>query len=285
MRHGACRVGDVEIVPLCDVVTSTASATESFPNASDGALREARDRYPWSFDGEGWRLHVHAFVLRTERRTILVDTGVGPESAPAFAWTEQRGALDRELAEAQVAPTDVDTVVITHVHDDHIGWNVAEGTADPWFANARYLIHRADWDWIASSESDEDRAIHDAVLRPLERTGLVDVTDEPVELTGDLMVEHAPGHTPGHQVVLVDSRGERGILAGDIANHPVMLLSPGVNGDTDNDPELAATTRAALVERIAAEQRLVASPHFAEPFGRLVSEGSRHLWVPEPELG
>jgi len=282
MQHRSRRVGGVEIVPLCDVVTRTASAAASFPGASDDAWAEVRERYPWSLDADGWRLHVHAFLLRTDHRAILVDTGVGPESAPAFAWTRQRGGFDRELAETGVDPADVDTVVVTHVHDDHVGWNVAEGTSDPWFANARYLVHRADWEWIGSSEDEEDRAIFDATLRPLERTGLVDLVDEPVELSDDLLVRHAPGHTPGHQVVTVDSRGERAILAGDIANHPVMLLSPGVNGDTDHDPELALRTRAALVDAITREDRLVASSHFAEPFGRYVADGTRHLWVPEP---
>src|SRR5919205_279747 len=121
MKHRPRRVGDIEVVTLCDVVVTVGDADESFQGATDASWDETRERYPDVFDGDAWRLHVHAFVLRTDGRTILVDTGVGPESAPAFAWTETRGALDRELDEAGVAPTDVDTVVITHVHDDHLG--------------------------------------------------------------------------------------------------------------------------------------------------------------------
>ena len=281
MTHGSRHIGDVEIVTLCDVVTSTESATESFPGASPEIWAETRERYPDVFDGDGWRLHVHAFVLRTDGRTILVDTGVGPQSAPAFAWTGRRGALDPELGEAGVKVDDVDTVVITHVHDDHIGWNVAEGTRDPLFQNAQYLVHRADWEWLRDAEDEESRAIFETVLAPLERTGLVDPTEEPVELTREILVQPAPGHTPGHQVVWIDSGDDRAVIPGDFANNPVMLLQPGVNGDTDNDPETAARTRRWLIERIEREQRLVFSPHLPDPIGRLVADGDRHLWQPD----
>ena len=280
MPHGTRRIGAVEVVALCDGVTSTDDARESFSGATDEVWAEALERYPDVFEGPGWRLHVHAFLLRTTGRTIIVDTGIGPESAPAFAWSGVRGALDEELRAVDVAPGDVDTVVITHVHDDHIGWNVAEGTIEPGFPNAQYLVHRADWEWMASSTDEENRAIFEAVLAPLERTSQLDLTDKPVELTPELLVHPAPGHTPGHQVVLIDSNGERAIVAGDIANHPVMLMQPGVNGDTDNDPELAAATRAAMLERIGSEDRLVMSPHFPEAFGRFAPDGDRHLWVP-----
>jgi glyoxylase-like metal-dependent hydrolase (beta-lactamase superfamily II) len=280
--HGSREIGAVEVVALCDGAPATASARESFPGASEEIWAETRRRYPDVFDGDGWRLHVHAFVLRTGRRTILVDTGVGPESAPAFGWSGMRGALDRELEAAGVAPLDVDTVIVTHVHDDHIGWNVREGRSEPLFANARYLIHRADWEWLERSEDDEDQTIFQAVLAPLERAGVLDLVDEPVELTSAIVVQHAPGHTPGHQVVLIDSEGELAIVTADLVNNPVMLLQPGVNGDTDADPALAASTRAAFLERIDREDRLVMTSHFPEPFGRFEPDGARHIWRPEP---
>jgi glyoxylase-like metal-dependent hydrolase (beta-lactamase superfamily II) len=280
--HGGRTIGDVEIVALCDGVTTAGPLTESFPGASDEAWAETRERYPDVADGDNWRLHVHAFLVRSGGRTILVDTGVGPEPAPAFVWSGIRGALDEELRTAGVGVDDVDTVVITHVHDDHLGWNVAEGTSDPLFPNAQYLVHRADWEWMRDADNEEDRAIFSAVLAPLERTGLIDLTDGPVELTRDVLVQHAPGHTPGHQVVWIDSRDRRAVIAGDFANNPVMLLQPGVNGDTDNDPETAAATRRWLIERIDREARLVFSSHFPDPIGRLVPDGGRHLWEPDP---
>jgi glyoxylase-like metal-dependent hydrolase (beta-lactamase superfamily II) len=119
------------------------------------------------------------------------------------------------------------------------------------------------------------------VLAPLERTGLLDLVEAPVELTGDLLVEHAPGHTPGHQVVLIDSEGERALVSADLVNSPVMLLQPGVNGETDGDPARAWETRRAYLEMAADEERIAIPTHFPEPFGRFAREGDRFSWVPE----
>ncbi len=281
MPHGARRVGAVEVVSLCDgVVLLSEPATESFPGASAEIWAETRERYPDVFGDERWRLHVRCTLLRSEGRTILVDTGVGPESAPAFAWSAIRGELPIELKAAGIDPSEVEIVVITHVHDDHLGWNVAEGTADPLFPNARYLIHRADWDLMTSSDDEEDRAIFDAVLAPLERADVLEISGDRTALTSELTLVHAPGHTPGHQVVLIDSGDGRAIVTGDLVNHPVQLLQPGVNATSDFEPERAATTRAAFLERIEREGRIVFPTHLPEPSGRFEPDGDRWSWRP-----
>ena len=281
MRHGSRTVGGVEIVALCDgVVNAGGPATESFPGATDDAWADVRTNHPDVFDGDVWRLHVHCFLLRAEDRTILVDTGVGPESAPAFSWTGRRGALLDELAAAGVDPLDVDTVVITHVHDDHLGWNVAEGAARPLFAEARYLVHRDDWEYMSTSDDEEDRTIFPAVLAPLEAAGALELTGDRTRLTPAIEVVHAPGHTPGHQVVLVDDGDDRAVVSGDLVNNPIQLRQPGVNGTTDMDPGLAAATRARYLERLIAEGRLAAAAHLPEAFGRFEAEGDHHRWSP-----
>ena len=282
MPHGSRRVGEVEILALCDgVVLGGGPATQSFPGATDAVWAETRERYPDVFDGDSWSLHVHCFAIRSAGHTILVDTGVGPESAPAFAWSATRGRLPEELAEAGVDPLEVDTVVITHVHDDHLGWNVVEGGAEPMFANARYVVHGADWDLMAAAEDEQDRAIFAAVLEPLRRAGVLDHSEASLELTPEVTVVHAPGHTPGHQVVLVDSGDHRAIVCADIVNNPVQLLQPGVNGTTDMDPDLAARTRETFLDRIHRERRLAAPAHLAEAFGRFVPDADRRSWRPE----
>ena len=281
MPHGERRIGDVEVVSLCDgVIVTSEPATESFPGGTTEVWVEARERYPDVFGGEGWRLHVRSTLLRSDGHTILVDTGVGPASAPAYAWSAIRGELPIELKAAGVDPADVETVVITHVHDDHLGWNVVEGGTEPLFANARYLIHRADWELMTSSDDEEDRAIFEALLSPLERSDVLEISGDRTAITSELTLVHAPGHTPGHQVVLIDSRDERAIVTGDLVNHPVQLLQPGVNGTTDAEPERAAATRAAFLERIEREDRLVVPTHLAEPFGRFERDGERWSWRP-----
>lgn len=282
MPHGVRQVGGVEVVALCDgVVLASGSETDSFPGGRPEVWSEARERYPETSEDGRWRLHVHCFVLRSEGRTFLVDTGFGPESAPAFSWSGVRGRLPEDLADAGVDPAEVERVLITHVHDDHLGWNVTAGTTDPLFPNAVYLIHRADWELMRDAQDEEDREIFAAVLEPLERAGVLRLVAGPEPLTAELTLVHAPGHTPGHQVVLIDSGAERAIVAADTVNHPAQLLQPGLNGTSDHAPAVASATRAALLERIVREDRLVLPSHFPEAFGRFEPDGAgRHLWRP-----
>ena len=281
MPHGSIRVGRVEVIALCDaVVSSSRPGSASFPGVHGAVWGRARERHPDLFGDDGrWRFHVHAYVVRSSGRTFLVDTGVGPGSAPAFAWSGTEGTLPSELATAHVDPAEIERVLISHVHDDHIGWNVT-GTATPTFPNARYVIHRADWDLMASTNDEEDRAIFDAVLEPLERAGVVQLSDGGLAVTDELLLEHAPGHTPGHQVLSIDSEGERAVVSGDLVNHPAQLQQPGLAGATDMDPERADRTRATWLDRIERENRIVAPAHFAEPFGRIERDGDARRWEP-----
>ncbi|HWC31910.1 MAG TPA: MBL fold metallo-hydrolase, partial [Actinomycetota bacterium] len=213
--------------------------------------------------------HVHCFVLRLPERTILFDTGIGPPTAPAFAWTGASGRLWDELEAAGVAREDVELVVISHTHDDHLGWTVDDDGA-PAFPGARYLVHRADVEALRGSDDAEDREIWRKTVAPLEAAGVLDANDAPTELDRGLTLIHAPGHTPGHQVLLVD-RGERAVLSADVTNHPALVEQPKWHQQTDTDPELASETRAELLERFERERRLYVASHFAEPRGTIVS--------------
>ena len=281
MPHGRVRVGGVEIIALCDsVVSSSSPGSGSYPGADEPIWREARERHPDVFAPDGrWRFHVHPCVVRSNGRTFLVDTGLGPESAPAFAWSGTAGRLSSELAGAGIDTAEIELVLITHVHDDHIGGNVLDPTT-PAFPNARYVIHRADWQMMAGANDEEDQEIFAAVLAPLERAGVVELSEGAFTVTDELRLEHAPGHTPGHQMVSIDSSGQRALISGDLVNHPAQLLQPGLASATDMDPELANATRAEWLERIERQGGIIAPAHFAEPFGRVARDGDRHRWEP-----
>jgi glyoxylase-like metal-dependent hydrolase (beta-lactamase superfamily II) len=147
MPHGSMQVGQVQITALCDGVLETSDPIEqSFLGAPQGTWDDVRTRFPDTVAPSGhWRLHVHCYALRSAGRTILVDTGFGPVTAPAFAWTKQPGRLPVELAEAGIGAGEIDTVIVTHELDDHLGWTAFDGGATLNFPNARYDIHRNDW--------------------------------------------------------------------------------------------------------------------------------------------
>jgi glyoxylase-like metal-dependent hydrolase (beta-lactamase superfamily II) len=270
------------VIPQLDaVVLAERPYVDGFPDGRRDTWVDARRRHPGAFADDRWRLAVRCFLLRSSDRTILVDAGVGPETAPAFGWSAIRGSLPEELEAAGVSPTDVDTVVITHVHDDHLGWTVAEGTDRPLFERARHLVHPADWELMASASDPEDGRVFELVLAPIERAWLLELVADRVELTPELTLVHAPGHTPGHQVVLIDSDGARAIVSGDLVNHPAQLLQPGLSGTSDLDPSLAAATRDAFLGRIEREERLVFPAHFPQAAGWFVRDGDRWDWAPE----
>ncbi len=273
--HGSIRIGGVEVVALCDaVVLSTRSMAESFPLVPEERWPALLAEHPETLSDDGrWRLHVHAFLVREQQRTILFDAGIGPASAPAFAWTRTEGALLDELAAAGVGLAHVDTVVVSHVHDDHLGW-LATPDGHPRFPNARYIVNAADLEAIDSGD-DDDREIERATLEPLWSAGVLDASDERVRLGAALEVVRAPGHTPGHQVLVIDDDDARAILSADATNHPALIEDTAWSGTTDADPELAASTRAELLDLAERDARIWIASHLPDPFLRISTDGGR----------
>lgn len=231
-------VAGVEIVPLCDAVGPMKEPVRKpLPEMFVGAAFEP---------GEEWVLHFHCFLVRAAGRTVLVDAGIGGAGSLA-TWAPLPGRLIAELAAAGAAPADVDVVVLTHLHSDHMGGAVVDGA--PAFPNAHYLVQRAEVEWAAGP-------VRELILDPLR--DLLDVIDGDVEPVPGVRVVHAPGHTPGHQIV------EAGdvIMSGDALHHPVQLADPAIRYVYDEDPALAVRTRKDILARAA----VLAPAHFPDPF-------------------
>lgn len=247
MPHQPITVAGVEVFPLCDAVGPMGEAirrplAELFPGADHG-------------DSDEWVLHFHCYLLRDAAgRTVLVDTGVGPEGSPASSWAPVPGALGAELARVGVAAEEIDAVVITHLHSDHASGAVIDGL--PAFPNARHVLQRAEIETAAE-------VVLDQVVRPLGER--VHVVEGRADVFPGIRILHAPGHTPGHQVVQVGDL----VLTGDLVLHPVQLADPSVTYLYDDDPGLAVVTRTKLLEQVEAERGMIATAHFAEPFTRL----------------
>jgi glyoxylase-like metal-dependent hydrolase (beta-lactamase superfamily II) len=203
------------------------------------------------------RLRDWCFVVRSRDRVVLVDTGVGPE-----------------LAAAGVEPEEIDLVVLTHLHLDHAGWNLAwDGDRPrPRFPRARYLVQRADWELFAHEGDDDDREAFDRCVRPLRDLGVADLVDGDRVLSGELSLLHTPGHTPGSQSLLVRSGTAAVLCWGDVANHPAQVGRPDWGPASDVLPQVAQATRRRLLERVETEAMWLAPSHFPEPFGTLVRD-------------
>ena len=281
-------VGDIEVSPLVDGVRVLGtSLAASFPDVPADVLEASHARFP-ELVGEGgrWRLHVRAWLIRHPGGVMLVDTGVGRAGAPGAGWFGAPGRLLDALAETGTGPGSIDTVVLTHVHDDHIGGTVvfADGVAVPAFPNANHLVQRADREWQAAlaRDEEEDRVIESLLLRPLERAGLLTLLDGDRPVGDGVEVRLASGHTPGHQIVRLSSGGARAVIAADTFNHPIQIPHPDWRSATDANPaQAAATRRRVLAEALSDRGATLALTHFPRSFGRVdIGEDGLAIWSP-----
>lgn len=256
MSYAPRSVAGVEVIPLRDAVgPMKGDLRQPLREILSGGSAD-----DWAGVSEDdWVLHFRCYLLRAPGgRTILVDTGIGGTDSPASSWAPVPGGLLGELGAVGVAPGDVDTVVLTHLHSDHAGGTVADGV--PVFPNARHVIQRAETEWIENAGTGP---VLTRVLRPL--AGLVDAVDGDADVAPGVRVVLAPGHTPGHQVVEIGPL----TLTGDVVLHPVQLANPAITYAHDEDPERAAATREALLLRVRAGGRLIGTGHFPEAFTEL----------------
>ena len=269
-------IGRVEITSLSDAVLEY-SPSRLYPSVPDEAWQPHHRKF---FTPEGnLSLNVACYLMRSEGRTILVDTGVG--RGPSAILDGVRGQLMQEFQIKGLSVDDVDTVVITHLHPDHVGWNLTEtaGKYRPTFPRARCLISQVDWDFFRQPQTLERYPYMAESVLPLEDMGNVDFIPGETSITGEVSTISTPGHTPGHISVVIASQGERGIVIGDVAHSLVQAHESHWNCGFDADPEQAGRTRTELLDRLEREGFLVAAVHFPSPgFGRFLRQDSRRYW-------
>ena len=274
------RVGDVEISRVPEFETPMFDPAFIYPDLP----KERLDRHrawlePKLLDPATGKLmlSIHAFVLRTRHHKILVDACSGNDkerpSRPLF-HRQNRPWLDR-LAAAGFAPEDIDVVLCTHLHIDHVGWNtrLLDGRWVPTFPNARYLITRAEWEHWQNEENlnsyADDSHIKDSVLPIVEHRQAEFVSMDHV-IDDEVSFEPTPGHTPGHAAVRIRSRGAEAVLSGDLMHTAVQVAEPEISSFFCTDRGLSARTRRAFLEGCAERPVIVLPAHFPTPTGGFV---------------
>jgi glyoxylase-like metal-dependent hydrolase (beta-lactamase superfamily II) len=261
------RVGPIEVIALEDGIGPFFQHREAaFPDATPEQWRRADAFDPDTVTADGgWLLRFRCFAVRVAGRLVVVDTGIGPADAPAASWAPVPGRLPEELAAAGIAPGDVDTVVLTHLHTDHVGWAVTGG-GTPFFRNATYLLQRAEDAAVMSINPQ----LRERLLDPLRAAGQLRLLDGDTPLATGVTVLSTPGHTPGHQSVLVAAGDEAVLVTGDLLVHPLQLLAPDVPYAHEADPEAARESRAARLADLAGRPTAaVASAHLGAAFTAL----------------
>ncbi|MBM3692315.1 MAG: MBL fold metallo-hydrolase [Actinobacteria bacterium] len=272
-------VGAVRVTPVVERATAIPAAA-FFPSATDTALAAHDWLQPWALTPAGEvRIVIQALGVESAGRRILVDTCVGQRPLPEpFSHLADDGGFLTALTAAGFGPDEVDVVVCTHLHFDHVGWNTTwDGTGwVPTFPNARYVLARTEYEhwrdagpeaWAAQSAV----SFADAVL-PLVDAGVVDLVDPDHAITDDVALMPTPGHSPGHVSVRIRSGGAEACITGDCVHSPVQLAEPDWFTRVDHDRARSSATRHALVAECCDRDVLVIGTHFPPPTaGHLVT--------------
>jgi glyoxylase-like metal-dependent hydrolase (beta-lactamase superfamily II) len=286
-------LGDVEILRVEESLGHGFQPNVLLP---DWNAQDIEPHLPWLaptyYDPAADRIisSIHSWVLKTRHHTILVDSCVGNhKERPGQARFHM---LDRPYMEnfskAGLKVEDIDYVLCTHLHVDHVGWNTRldNGRWVPTFPNAKYVFSRTDRDFFDPTRGEGGKigvnahVFNDSVLPILEAKQDV-LVDGSMQLGDDLSIEPAPGHSPGHVLITLKSKGSEALFIGDIMHNPIQVYHPHWSSAFCSDPEQARGTRRRVLEHAAAKGSLVYPQHFAGPFvGRVAETAGGFAYLP-----
>jgi glyoxylase-like metal-dependent hydrolase (beta-lactamase superfamily II) len=184
------------------------------------------------------------------------------------------------MSAAGFAPDSIDTVLCTHLHVDHVGWNtrLVGGRWVPTFVNARYVFGRTEYQhWRDHSDVPDRAAVFNDSVQPIVDAGIADLVASDAILSDEITVIPTPGHSPGHMSVLIQSDGEQALLSGDVAHHPCQMAHLDWSSTVDSDPAQSVTTRRELFSRFADTPTLVIGGHFSAGHIRRDGDGFKFI--------
>lgn len=272
-------VGQVVVTPIVEV-WDPVSVGWLLPELSDASLEPHLGWLQPGFVDEAGkpRFVVQSFLVRSRGQNLVVDTCVGNGRSYKHPGFDQLQTDFLERFSALCDPEEVDAVLCTHMHLDHVGWSTRrEGERwVPTFPNARYLYGEEEWHyWQATDRLDY---VLDHAVRPIFEAGMAHVVPSSHRVTEDVRLFPTPGHTPGHVAVWIESEGACAAITGDLMHHPIQCAYPDWHCIADTDKAQAVQTRRAFLERCERACARVIGTHFAPPTtGTLEASGDAWL--------
>ena len=280
IRHW--RIGEVDVARIVEVDGLEDDIAVLLAGATPQLLQQFRWLRPHFATADGRMIiNFQAFVLRSRGKTVMIDTCIGADRQREFdIFCNLHTTFLDDLRTAGFPPEEVGTVLCTHLHFDHVGWNtrLVDGRWVPTFPQARYLFGRREWQhWqhLRDTGGYHHMAHLADAIDPVMDAGLVDFIDPDFRITDEVSLIPTPGHTPGHVSVLIRSGGEEAVITGDMMHHPIQLALPDRPGNFDMDKDEALRTRREFIARFADKPALVIGSHFPGPTaGWIVRDGA-----------
>ena len=269
-------IGAAKITRIEETYEPNFDAKWFFPDWQPDVVERHRDwMLPNHYDPASGKLKlsVHSWFVQVGGRNILIDTCVGNDKERPFfpLWHRLKTPYLDRLAQAGAKPEDVNLVMCTHLHSDHVGWNtrLTNGRWVPTFPNARYLFSRADFEHfktIDPQKSPAGAAAYKDSVAPIAEAGLADLVSGLHTVDQHLTLEPAPGHTPGTMFITLASHGARAVFCGDILHQVIQIFHPEWNSLGCQDQVNARGSRRLVLEKCAGSGALLMPTHFGAPF-------------------
>ena len=277
------QVGDVKITRVIEM--EVAGGTKFIlPQATPEKIIEMPWLIPHFADETGKLImSIHALVIETPSNKMIVDTCIGNDKQRNIpTWTNLQLPFLEDLKQAGYDRLEIDTVMCTHLHVDHVGWNtmLVDGEWLPTFPNARYLIGKQEYEyWDSADPGELNGGVMDDSVRPVFDAGLVDLVDMDHQGCEEICFEATTGHTPGHVSIHIRSEGEEALITGDCIHHPCQIEKIDWASSADFDQAASTATRHQLMSKYADEDILIIGTHFATPTAGYLKSNGELYWL------
>ena len=272
------QIGDVQVTQIVELTTASLGP-HLLPQATPDVLNAIPWMSPFTDDEGKLVLSIHSLIVESQGQTIMVDTCIGNDKERNYPrWNHMQSDFLDKFAAAGFSRDQVDTVLCTHMHVDHVGWNtiLVDGKWVPTFDSANYLFAEDEWNHWRVEEQEYGPVIEDSV-QPIFDAGKAVLVGQSHAVTDEVTLKPTPGHTPGHVSIHIQSRGEEAVITGDMIHHPCQIKHPDWSSLADWQADMAATTRQAFVDEYADRPVLIIGTHFAGPTaGRIVADGDTY---------
>jgi glyoxylase-like metal-dependent hydrolase (beta-lactamase superfamily II) len=281
MSNLSWQIGDVKITRVVESELPVPHKYSFLQQATPEALREMPWLYPDFVTSDGAMvLSIHALLVDAPGMKLVVDTCIGNDKPRALLRGQKlQTQFLQHITDAGFPREQVDAVICTHLHVDHVGWNtMLDG--DKWvptFPNARYLIGKTEYaHWRETQEGETVEIMNDSV-EPIFDAGLAQTVEMDHRVSPEIRLVPTPGHTPGHVSVLIESQGETAIITGDMIHHPCQFGRPDWLSMFDSDQSAANARRHTMFAQWADKPLLIIGTHFPSPTaGHIKRDGNSY---------